>query len=88
MIFCTNLGAVSPAIVDGAAGSGKEITKAATTVTIGGVAAPVSFSGLAAGFVGLYQVNAQVPTSLAAKNQPVIVSGSGASSRPVLLPVK
>ena len=88
LIFCTNLGAVSPAIVDGAAGSGKEITKAATTVTIGGVAAPVSFSGLAAGFVGLYQVNAQVPTSLAAKNQPVIVSGSGASSRPVLLPVK
>jgi uncharacterized protein (TIGR03437 family) len=88
LIFCTNLGAVSPAIADGAAGSGKEITKAATTVTIGGVAAPVSFSGLAAGFVGLYQVNAQVPASLAAKNQPVIVSVSGTSSKPVLLPVK
>ena len=88
LIFCTNLGAVSPAIADGAAGSGKEITKAATTVTIGGASAPVSFSGLASGFVGLYQVNAQVPTGLTAKNQPVIVSVSGASSRPVLLPVK
>jgi uncharacterized protein (TIGR03437 family) len=43
---------------------------------------------LAAGFVGLYQVNAQVPASLTAKNQPVIVSVSGASSRPVLVPVK
>jgi len=88
LIFCTNLGAVSPAIADGAAGSGKEKTIAPTTVTIGGVAAPVSFSGLASGFVGLYQVNAQVPASLAAGNQPVIVSASGASSVPVLLPVK
>jgi uncharacterized protein (TIGR03437 family) len=88
LIFCTNLGAVSPAIADGAAGSGKEKTIAPTTVTIGGVAAPVSFSGLASGFVGLYQVNAQVPAGLAAGNQPVIVSASGASSVPVLLPVK
>ena len=88
LIFCTNLGAVSPAIADGAAGSGKQMTVAATTVTVGGAPAPVSFSGLAAGFVGLYQVNAQVPTGLAAKNQPLIVSVSGASSVPVLLPVK
>lgn len=88
LIFCTNLGAVSPAIADGAAGSGQQKTVAATTVTIGGAAAPVSFSGLAAGFVGLYQVNAQVPAGLAAKNQPVIVKVGSASSVPVLLPVK
>jgi uncharacterized protein (TIGR03437 family) len=88
LIFCTNLGAVSPAIADGAPGSGAQKTVAATTVTIGGTPAPVSFSGLASGFVGLYQVNAQVPTGLAAKNQPVIVKVSGASSVPVLLPVK
>ena len=88
LIFCTNLGAVSPAIADGAAGSGSQKTVATTTVTIGGAPAAVSFSGLPAGFVGLYQVNAQVPTGLAAKNQPVIVKVGNASSTPVLLPVK
>jgi uncharacterized protein (TIGR03437 family) len=55
LIFCTNLGAVSPAIKDGVAGSGKEMTVAPTTVTIGNAPAPVGFSGLASGFVGLYQ---------------------------------
>ncbi len=88
LIFCTNLGAVSPAIKDGVAASGKEMTVAPTTVTIGGAPATVSFSGLAPNFVGLYQVNAKVPKGLAAKNQPVVVSVSGASSKPVLLPVK
>jgi uncharacterized protein (TIGR03437 family) len=87
LIFCTNLGAVSPAIKDGLAGSGKEMTVAPTTVTIGNAPAPVGFSGLASGFVGLYQVNAQVPTGLTAKNQPVGVTVGGASSKPVMLPV-
>ena len=60
---------------------------APTTVTIGGLDAHVSFSGLASGFVGLYQVNAQVPKGLAAKNQEVVVKVSGASSKTVLVPV-
>jgi uncharacterized protein (TIGR03437 family) len=38
-------------------------TTATATVTIGGVNAPVIYSGLAPGYVALYQVNAQVPTS-------------------------
>jgi uncharacterized protein (TIGR03437 family) len=87
LIFCTNLGAVSPAVANGAAGADQK-TVAPVTVTIGGAKAPVSFAGLAANFVGLYQVNAQVPAGLAAKNQPVIVTVSSASSAPVLLPVK
>jgi uncharacterized protein (TIGR03437 family) len=32
------------------------------TVTIGGVATTADFVGLAPGFVGLYQVNVQVPS--------------------------
>jgi uncharacterized protein (TIGR03437 family) len=35
------------------------------TVMIGGIPAPVIFSGLAPGFVGLYQVNVTVPPSTA-----------------------
>ncbi len=42
-------------------GNGLSVTTETPTVTIGGVEAPVSFSGLT-GFVGLYQVNVQVPS--------------------------
>jgi uncharacterized protein (TIGR03437 family) len=38
--------------------------------------------------VGLYQVNAQVPSGLAAGNQPVIITIGGAMSKSVLLPVQ
>lgn len=31
------------------------------TVTLGGVDAPVIFSGLSPGFVGVYQVNVEIP---------------------------
>ncbi|HEV8042147.1 MAG TPA: hypothetical protein VGP62_24930 [Bryobacteraceae bacterium] len=88
LIYCSNLGAVSPAVQDGVAGTGKEMTVAQPTATIGGSAAPVSFSGLAPGFVGLYQVNVQVPTGLASGNQPLVLTISGASSKTVMLPVK
>ncbi len=69
-IFCTGLGAVQAADgsnktppADGTAAPTGTLfqTLAAASVTIGGVDAPVSFAGLAPGFVGLYQVNAQVP---------------------------
>jgi uncharacterized protein (TIGR03437 family) len=86
LIYCTGLGAVSSPPGDGAAGNG-QATKAAASVTIGGVNAAVSFSGLAPGFVGLYQVNAGVPTGLASGNQPVVLLIGGASSNSVLLPV-
>jgi uncharacterized protein (TIGR03437 family) len=88
LIYCTNLGAVSPTIKDGEPGTGKELTVAHTSVTVGGAPATVSFSGLAPGFVGLYQINVEIPKGLTAKNQPVLVTISGASSKPVLLPVK
>jgi len=63
-IYCTGLGAVNNTPADGApapSSSPLATTLANPTVTIGGVPAVVSYSGLAPGLVGLYQVNVQVP---------------------------
>jgi uncharacterized protein (TIGR03437 family) len=65
-IYASGLGAVSNQPADGAADSGSPLSKAvgAVSVTIGGVSAPLSFAGLSPGFVGLYQVNVQIPSGL------------------------
>ena len=87
LIYCTGLGRVASPPADGAPGNGQP-TMATPTVTIGGAKAIVSFSGLAPGFVGLYQVNAAVPAGLTAGNQPVVVELGGVASNSVLLPVE
>jgi len=56
-------------------------TTATPTVTIGGVAAQVIFSGLTPGAVGLYQVNAVVPATAPTGNQPIVVSVNGVNSQ-------
>ena len=86
LIYCTGLGAVSAPPAAGAAGNG-QATIAEPIVTIGGANATVSFSGLAPGYVGLYQINAQIPAGLNSGNQPVVIAMAGASSNSVLLPV-
>ena len=74
-IFCAGLGDVNNRPASGAAASGGPLstTRAAPTVTIGGVPATVSFSGLSPGFVGLYQVNVQVPASAPVGNAVSVV---------------
>jgi uncharacterized protein (TIGR03437 family) len=87
LIYCTGLGTVSSQPADGAPGNG-ESTLATPSVTIGGTDANVSFSGLAPGFVGLYQINADVPSGLTTGNQPVIITIGNVSSSIALLPVQ
>jgi uncharacterized protein (TIGR03437 family) len=58
------------------------------TVTIGGVNAQVTFSGLAPGFVGLYQVNAVVAYDTPTGNQPLVISIGGVQSPAANLPVQ
>jgi uncharacterized protein (TIGR03437 family) len=65
-IYCTGLGDVSNRPALGAASPGNPLARSLVDplVNIGGFIAPVAFSGLAPGYVGLYQVNAQVPAGV------------------------
>jgi len=62
-IYCTGLGSVSNQPATGSPGLSDPLSWTVTTpsVTIGGVAAQVVFSGLAPGAVGEYQLNVVVP---------------------------
>jgi uncharacterized protein (TIGR03437 family) len=89
-IYCTGLGPVINQPATGAVAGAAPLpqTTVQATATIGGVAAPVSYSGLTPGGVGLYQVNAQVPAGVASGNAvPVVISIGGAASNSVTLAV-
>jgi len=90
-IFATGLGTVDQTIPDGAAAPGHPPanTVAKPTVNIGGQSAVVSFSGLAPGFVGLYQIDAIVPGGVTPGSQVSVVVGiAGETSPPVTIAVR
>ncbi len=68
IIYATGLGAVDHQPVDGGIPSALATTIATPTVLFGGVAGGVEFSGLAPQFVGVNQLNVQVPTGVTAGN--------------------
>ena len=58
------------------------------TVTIGGQPAAVAYSGLTAGFPGLYQVNVLVPVGIATGDAvPVVMTVAGQTSATVTMAV-
>jgi uncharacterized protein (TIGR03437 family) len=88
-VFASGLGTTNPAATNGVAATGSPLqtTTRPVTASIGGLSAPVSFSGLAPGFAGLYQVNVQVPDTLPDGEQPLTISSADVSSNPVTIPV-
>ncbi len=87
-IFCTGLGATSPTVPAGETGGGQPVTTP-VTATLGGVNAPVTFAGLAPGFVGLYQVNVQVPEGVAANDAvSLVITQAEVSSNTVTIAVE
>ena len=82
-LYVNGLGPVTntPPSGDPASSTTLSQTASTPTVTIGGVNAPVSFSGLAPGFAGLYQINVTVPSTITAGNQPIVVSIGGQTSK-------
>ena len=87
-IFCAGLGATSPTVGAGEPGAGEAVTTP-VTATIGGVNASVSFAGLAPNFVGLYQVNAVVPTGVVGGPAvAVVITQDGIASNAVTIAVE
>jgi uncharacterized protein (TIGR03437 family) len=90
-IYCTGLGAVTnePATGAPALAIPLSFTLVTPTVTIGGAEAEVTYSGLAPGFAGLYQVNAIVPEGSSAGDAvPVALSIGGVTSNTVTIAVQ
>jgi uncharacterized protein (TIGR03437 family) len=90
VVYATGLGPVSGAMVTGKPASSTSLqptTPQPATATLGGVPATVSFSGLTPGFIGLYQVNVQVPADVPPGSLLTINIGGGRAPA-VPLPVK
>jgi len=89
--YCSGLGATNPAVASGAQPPAVEPlarTTAAVTATVGGLPAQVQFAGLAPQYVGLYQVNVQVPSGVATGNAvQVVLTQGGVSSNIVTIAV-
>jgi minor extracellular serine protease Vpr len=82
-LFANGLGPVSNQPGSGEAAPSVSLAETTTTpiVTIGGKPAQVAFSGLAAGFPALYQVNVMVPPDVTPGTQPLVVSIGGVRSK-------
>ena len=89
-LYVNGLGAVdhTPASGDPTPSQPLPHTSVLAGVSIGGVNAPVSFSGLSPYSVGLYQINVAVPALAPTGLQPVVVAINGIRSKPVNLPVQ
>jgi len=90
-IYCAGLGPVNPAATAGTAAplSPLSYTTNTVTVTMGGMNAPVTFAGLAPGYVGLYQINATVPSGITpGSGVPLVITEAGQSSVPVTITVQ
>jgi uncharacterized protein (TIGR03437 family) len=92
-IFATGAGETTPALAAGEAapanGNPLVLTKVQPTVTIGGKNAKVLFSGLAPGFVGLWQINAEVPADVTpGMAVPLVITAAGAQSNTVTIAVQ
>jgi len=92
-LFITGGGNVTPSVASGGTPSSQTAISAlprltqGVGVTIGGVGAPLQFSGIAPGLVGVVQINFQIPNGTPLGAQPVVVTVGNVASPPVTLNV-
>jgi len=81
-IYITGAGQLTPAGKTGAAATAGQVVVAPVSVTIGGVAADVSYAGVSPGAIqGLYQINAAVPAGAPSGSIPVQLNVGGAAAQ-------
>lgn len=90
LIYATGLGSVTPPQVDGHEASDTQVATATNPqVQIGNQPATVEWTGLAPGFVGLYQINAMVPLSSPSGNDVItLVTSNRMASNSAVIAVK
>jgi adhesin/invasin len=82
-VYATGLGVVAPSSAEGQGGPTNPLSLVTQPVaaSIGGVPAPVTFAGLAPGYVGVYQVNIQVPVGVPSGTREIVISNAGNASQ-------
>jgi uncharacterized protein (TIGR03437 family) len=82
-VYASGLGAVTPAVTEGAVPPNSPLSKVAGDVGafIGGAASLVQYAGLAPGLPGYYQVNLVVPNNARSGTNQVVVFASGVPSQ-------
>ncbi len=90
VLYVNGLGPVTntPASGEPTPGDRFSTTLVPPSVTVGGKAASVIFSGLTPGVVGLYQINAILAADTPTGDQAVVVSIGGVDSKASVLPVQ
>ena len=88
-VYLTGLGAVTPAVTNGAAGPVNPLSRTTETldVHLGNHTAKIAYSGLAPQLRGLYQLNFEVPVGVAAGDQYLEIGGPDTFNSQILLPV-
>ena len=86
-IYCIGLGKVQGDLASGLPSNG-EPALATVQATIGGRPAQVLFAGLAPGFVGLFQVNAAIPSGVAPGRAEVVLSSAAGTSNNTMISVQ
>ncbi len=89
VMYLVGMGAVNPTVASGSVTPVSPLSNVISQpmVTVGGNASTVLFAGLTPGFVGLYQIDFQVPANAVAGELTVNVSQNGVAANPTLLPV-
>ncbi len=86
-LFGTGLGLLNPSLETGEPSKGNQ-TSVAAAVTVDGNPAAVKFSGAAPGFVGLNQINIQVPSGTRTGSDiPVVLTIANKTSNTVTIAV-